>query len=46
MWIELIPLKFIKENPAIKISPPPRYEMELRVIVWETKDCVYKDEAE
>ena len=46
MWIELIPFKFIKENVPIKIQPPPRYDMELRVIIWETKDCVFKDEAE
>ena len=32
--------------PALAITKPPRYEMEIRLIVWETKDCVFKDEAE
>lgn len=46
MWVELIPKSAIKLNPPLAITRPPRYEMEIRVIVWETKDCVLKDEAE
>lgn len=44
MWIELIEKKDIKKNPPIKIEPPPYDEYELRCIVWETKECVFKDE--
>jgi hypothetical protein len=32
--------------PAEKINPPPYDEYELRVIVWGTKGCVFKDVAE
>ena len=32
-------------NPAINITPPPREDWELRVIVWGTRDVVFKDEA-
>ncbi|EGR29640.1 hypothetical protein IMG5_151880 [Ichthyophthirius multifiliis] len=46
IWVELIPFRFLKDYLPEKIAPPPKYEMELRVIVWETKDCVFKDEAE
>lgn len=46
MWVELIPKSIIKTLPPLPITRPPKYEMEIRVIVWETKDCVFKDEAE
>jgi hypothetical protein len=32
-------------NPRIDISPPPKIEFELRVIVWGTTDVVFKDEV-
>ena len=35
----------VKSIPKELISPPPRYEFELRAIVYETKDCVFKDEV-
>lgn len=28
----------------IKITPPPRYPFELRTIIYETRNCVFKDE--
>jgi len=46
MWIEIINKADVKKIPPIEISPPPRYEFELRAIVWSTKECVYKDEEE
>ena len=46
MWIDLVPKMDLKERPVVKIEPPPRYEMELRVIIWETANCKFKDEAE
>ncbi|KAL4431869.1 hypothetical protein ABPG74_012681 [Tetrahymena malaccensis] len=46
MWVELIPKSVIKQMPPLPITKPPKYEFEIRVIVWETKDCVFKDEAE
>lgn len=30
----------------IKITAPPRYLFELRVIIFETRNCVFKDELE
>jgi hypothetical protein len=38
-------MRLIKSIPREPIAPPPRYEFELRVIVYETKDCVFKDEV-
>jgi hypothetical protein len=46
MWIDLIPKIDLKQRPVIKIEAPPRHEMELRVIIWETKNLVFKDLAE
>lgn len=43
MWIELIPPRQLV--PPVHIFPRTQLEYELRVIVWETKDCVFKDEA-
>ena len=45
MWIDLIPNKTLKQNRPIPIEPPPRYKFELRVIIWETRKCVFKDEV-
>ncbi len=44
-WLDLLETKEASANPAYDISPPPREDFELRVIVWGTKDCVFKDEA-
>lgn len=46
MWIDLVPKLDLKQRPVIKIEPPPRYEMELRVIIWETQNCKFKDEID
>lgn len=46
MWIELIPKNLLKSEPPITIYPPPQFEYELRVVVWETRNCVLKDELE
>jgi hypothetical protein len=35
-----------KKDLIIKIEPPPHLEFELRSIVWEAKNCVFKDEIE
>lgn len=43
MWIELIPPR--QAQPQIHIFPRTQLEYELRVVVWETKDCIFKDEA-
>jgi hypothetical protein len=32
-------------TPRIDITPFPREEFEIRVIIWGTKDCVFKDPA-
>ena len=46
MWVELIPRQDLKERMLVPIEAPPRHKMELRVIVWGTRECVFKDEAE
>ena len=43
MWIELINPRHVQ--PPISIFPRTQVKYELRVIVWETKDCVFKDET-
>lgn len=42
MWIDLLP--FNTREPITVIYPKEQIPYELRVIVWETKDCVFKDE--
>jgi hypothetical protein len=44
LWIDLVEKSLAKQNPVIKIEAPPRYEFELRTIVWETRNCIFKDE--
>jgi hypothetical protein len=42
-WLEILESKEAASNPRIDISPPPKMEFELRVIVWGARDCVFKD---
>ena len=42
MWIDILPAK--TKEPFTVIYPKLQMPYELRVIVWETKDCVFKDE--
>lgn len=44
-WLEILDRKEAALNPRIDISPPPKEEYELRVVVWGTKDVVFKDET-
>lgn len=44
-WLELIEPKEAQSVPRFDIRPPPREEFELRVIVYETRDCVFLDEV-
>lgn len=41
MWIDI--LKPSNKEPATVIFPTVQVPFELRVIVWEAKDCVFKD---
>jgi hypothetical protein len=43
MWIDII--KPMNKEPPTIIYPKVQNPYELRVILWEAKDCVYKDEA-
>jgi hypothetical protein len=45
MWVDLIEKKDVRKILKEKIGPPLQYEFELRVIVWETMDVVFKDEV-
>lgn len=46
MWVEIIPLPKLPKIVPVHIFPPPVYKFELRVVVWETRNCVLKDEVE
>ena len=46
VWIDLVEKSQCKINPLIKITAPPRYEFELRAIIYEARNCVFKDELE
>lgn len=41
MWIDI--LKPIEKGPATLIYPKIQLPYELRVVVWEAKECVFKD---
>jgi len=43
MWLEMLTPDEAQKRPAMKIGPPDPEEFELRVVVWETRDCVPKD---
>jgi hypothetical protein len=43
MWIDILPAK--NREPRTVIYPKEQLPYELRVIIWETKDCVFKDEV-
>ena len=42
-FIDLVEKKKWLSTPAHKIAPPPFDPYELRVIVWKTADCVFKN---
>ena len=44
-WLELLDPKEAGNTPRIDISPPPKIEFELRVIIWETRNVPYNDET-
>ncbi len=44
-FMELIPMKY-KSHPRHEIEPPPKLKCELRIIIWETKNCKHMDEKE
>ena len=43
LWMELLEPNDSKKYPMINIKPPPPDPYELRVIVWECKDCPIMD---
>jgi hypothetical protein len=44
-WVEIMDPKMAAANPAIDVSPPPKEDWEVRVIVWGTRDVTFADEA-
>lgn len=46
MWVEILSQEQYRKIERVRLRPPPRYEFELRVIIWQTKNCVFKDEIE
>jgi len=45
-WLEILDPKIASNTPRVDISPPPREEFEVRVVVWSTRDVPFKDELE
>ena len=45
-WVEMIPAKMVKFHPLIDITPLPPKPFEIRIVVWETKDCPALDPVE
>eukprot|EP00475_Leptophrys_vorax_P037444 TRINITY_DN645_c0_g2_i3.p1 TRINITY_DN645_c0_g2~~TRINITY_DN645_c0_g2_i3.p1 ORF type:complete len:555 (+),score=164.61 TRINITY_DN645_c0_g2_i3:318-1982(+) len=44
MWVDIYDSADAKKYPMVNISPPPREEWELRVIIWQCKEVTIKDE--
>eukprot|EP00485_Elphidium_margaritaceum_P001758 CAMPEP_0202694498 /NCGR_PEP_ID=MMETSP1385-20130828/8345_1 /ASSEMBLY_ACC=CAM_ASM_000861 /TAXON_ID=933848 /ORGANISM="Elphidium margaritaceum" /LENGTH=1708 /DNA_ID=CAMNT_0049350357 /DNA_START=54 /DNA_END=5180 /DNA_ORIENTATION=+ len=44
MWMEIMSPSDAKKYPPVDISPPTQVDYELRVIVWQCKDCPIMDE--
>jgi hypothetical protein len=42
--VDIIGPKEAAANPKIDISPLPKEEFELRVIIWGTRDVIFADE--
>jgi len=43
MWVDIMTPEEAKSNPPENIAPPSPITYELRVIIWETKEVVFKD---
>eukprot|EP00027_Filamoeba_sp_ATCC50430_P012373 CAMPEP_0168566368 /NCGR_PEP_ID=MMETSP0413-20121227/14383_1 /TAXON_ID=136452 /ORGANISM="Filamoeba nolandi, Strain NC-AS-23-1" /LENGTH=1321 /DNA_ID=CAMNT_0008598385 /DNA_START=51 /DNA_END=4013 /DNA_ORIENTATION=- len=44
MWVDILSLDEARRTPPENIAPPAPMACELRVIVWDTKEVVFKDE--
>lgn len=45
LWIDILTAEEARKIPPENIAPPSPMECELRVIVWDTKEVVFKDEV-
>jgi hypothetical protein len=43
LWVDIMTPDEAKKNPPEPISPPAPINYELRVIIWDTKEVVFKD---
>jgi hypothetical protein len=46
LWIEMLDKEESRKIQRVNLKPTPRYDFELRVIIWQTKNCVFKDQIE
>src|SRR5207249_3381284 len=44
-WVEILEASDAKRFPLLNIKPPAPLEYEMRVIIWQCKDVVNKDEV-
>jgi len=43
LWVDILTPDQAKNNPPEPIAPPTPLEYELRVIIWDTKEVIFKD---
>ena len=43
LWIDMMTVKEAKKDIIYDITPPPKIEFEVRVIIWGTQDVAIKD---
>lgn len=44
LWVDVLTPAMAKKYPIVDIAPPPPVEVEVRVVVWRTKDVINGDE--
>eukprot|EP00002_Diphylleia_rotans_P039267 TRINITY_DN9076_c0_g1_i1.p1 TRINITY_DN9076_c0_g1~~TRINITY_DN9076_c0_g1_i1.p1 ORF type:complete len:694 (-),score=152.07 TRINITY_DN9076_c0_g1_i1:186-2267(-) len=43
LWVDIFPKSEIAKNPMIDISPPPKKDFEVRLIIWKARYMTIKD---
>eukprot|EP00004_Rigifila_ramosa_P005707 TRINITY_DN16378_c0_g1_i1.p1 TRINITY_DN16378_c0_g1~~TRINITY_DN16378_c0_g1_i1.p1 ORF type:complete len:1467 (-),score=375.36 TRINITY_DN16378_c0_g1_i1:84-3968(-) len=37
LWVDIIPLSEVPRTPKIDVSPPPKKDFEMRIIIWQAR---------
>jgi len=43
LWVDILTPAEAAKTPPIEIAPPSRQDFELRVVVWNVKDAIFRD---